>query len=71
MSRHTPRARDAALSRLRRLNRGLIAGSVVATLILTEVAAHAFPGHTQSAAAAVPAATQPAQAPAPVVTSMS
>jgi outer membrane biosynthesis protein TonB len=39
-------ARDAALRRLRILNRWLIAGSVTLTGVLAEVAAHTFPGKT-------------------------
>lgn len=44
MRQHTGNARDAALRRLRRSNRWLIAGSVALTGILAEVAAQAFPG---------------------------
>lgn len=43
---HTPRSRDAALRRLSRANRWLIAGSVTLTGALTAVAANAFPGRT-------------------------
>src|SRR5580698_993765 len=43
---HTTRTRDAALHRLGRVNRILIAGSVVVTGAVTDVAAHAFPGKT-------------------------
>jgi hypothetical protein len=43
---HTSRTRDAALHRLGHFNRLLIAGSVVLTGLLTDVAAHAFPGKT-------------------------
>ena len=43
---HTPRSRDAALRRLARANRWLIAGSVTLTGALTAVAANAFPGRT-------------------------
>ena len=39
-------ARDAALQRLRRTNRWLIAGSVLVTGVLTDVAANAFAGKT-------------------------
>lgn len=42
---HTTRSRDAALRRLGRANRWLLAGSVVLTGVLTDVAANAFPGH--------------------------
>jgi hypothetical protein len=40
------RARDEALRQLGRLNRWLIAGSIIVTGALTEVAANAFPGKT-------------------------
>ena len=40
--------RDAALRRLDRVNRWLIAGSVALTGVFTEVAASAFPGHERS-----------------------
>ena len=43
---HTTYTRDAALRELRRINRWLIAGSVLSTALLSEVAAHAFPGKT-------------------------
>lgn len=43
---HTAHTRDAALRQLSRLNRWLIAGSVLLTGALTEAAAHAFPGRT-------------------------
>src|ERR1700735_1845948 len=43
---HTTRTRDAALHRLSRVNRMMIAGSVLVTGVLTDVAAHAFPGKT-------------------------
>ncbi|HEX3874893.1 MAG TPA: hypothetical protein VHW26_12150 [Solirubrobacteraceae bacterium] len=43
---HTPARRDAAVLRLRRLNRGLVAVAFAGTAVLAEVAAHAFPGHT-------------------------
>ena len=46
---HTPRSRDAALRRLARANRWLIAGSVTLTGVLTAVAANAFPGKTLKA----------------------
>ena len=45
-------ARDAALLKLGRVNRWLIAGSVLLTGALSEVAAQAFPGKTVKAAAA-------------------
>jgi hypothetical protein len=46
---HTANARDAALQRLRRTNRWLIAGSVVLTGVLSDVAANAFAGKTLKA----------------------
>lgn len=46
MTPHTPRTRDAALRRLAKSNRWLIAGSAALTGIFTAVAANAFPGHT-------------------------
>ncbi len=45
-SEHTSRSRDAAVRRLGRANRWLIAGSAVLTGVLTDVAANAFPGHS-------------------------
>jgi hypothetical protein len=46
MPRSPSLARDAALDRMRRLNRWLIAGAVVGTGLLTDVAAQAFTGRT-------------------------
>src|ERR1700719_2884979 len=46
MRLHTTHTRDAALRELRRLNRWLIAGSVVLAGVLADVAANAFPGKT-------------------------
>jgi hypothetical protein len=46
MRTQATRARDAALRRLSHINRWLIAGSVVLTGVLYEVAAQAFPGKT-------------------------
>ena len=46
MPRNPSLARDAALRRMRRANRWLIAGTVAATGLLTDVAAQAFPGRT-------------------------
>ncbi|HEY3827807.1 MAG TPA: hypothetical protein VGL57_01295 [Solirubrobacteraceae bacterium] len=43
---HTTHTRDAALRQLHRLNRWLIAGSVVLAGVFAEAAAHAFPGKT-------------------------
>jgi hypothetical protein len=45
-------ARDAALLKLSRVNRWVIAGSVALTALLSEVAAQAFPGKTVNASAA-------------------
>jgi len=45
----TPARRDAGLRRLRALNRGLIGAAVAGTALLTDVAAHAFPGHKRPA----------------------
>jgi len=42
--------RDAALRRLRSANRWLIAGSVALTGVFAELAANAFPGHSQAKA---------------------
>lgn len=46
MQPHTPRTRDAALSRLKSANRWLIVASAALTGIFTAVAANAFPGRT-------------------------
>ena len=46
---HTTHTRDAALLRLRRVNRWVIMGSIVLAGVLTDVAANAFPGRTKSA----------------------
>lgn len=54
----TTNVRDAALRRLGRLNRWLIAGSVALTGIFTEVAASAFPGRTIKASAASRSSTR-------------
>ena len=51
MSTHTTHTRDAALRQLRRLTRWLIAGSILLTGVLTDVAANAFPGKTARASA--------------------
>ena len=47
---HTSHTRDAALRELHRINRWLVAGSVVLTGVFAEAAAHAFPGRTAKAA---------------------
>lgn len=44
MRNHTSHTRDAALFQLSRINRWMIAGSVLLTGVFTEIAAHAFPG---------------------------
>lgn len=51
-STHTGRSRDAALRRLTRVNRWMIAGSALLTGVLTDVAANAFPGHKTTARSA-------------------
>ncbi|HWD11065.1 MAG TPA: hypothetical protein VG366_04420 [Solirubrobacteraceae bacterium] len=53
---HTTHTRDAALRQLNRINRWLIAGSVVLTAVLADVAANAFPGKTTKTRAAPKAA---------------
>src|SRR5580704_10855564 len=47
--RHTAGSRDAALRRLRRVNRWLVAGSALLTGLFVEFAASAFSGHPASA----------------------
>jgi hypothetical protein len=51
MRNHTTHTRDAALRELRRVNRWMIAGSIVLTGVLSDVAANAFPGKTLKATA--------------------
>lgn len=51
---HDSRSRDAALRRLRRTNRWLIAGSAVLTGLFVDLAASAFSGHASSASAHTP-----------------
>src|ERR1700761_3343702 len=51
----TPARRDAGLRRLRVLNRILIGAAVLATGLLTDVAAKAFPGHKRAVRVARPA----------------
>jgi len=53
---YSPARRDAALRRLRSVNRLLIGASLAATGLLSEVAAQAFPGHARVVARGVPAA---------------
>lgn len=43
MRKHATHARDSSLRRLSVINRWLVAGSVILTGVLTDVAAHAFP----------------------------
>lgn len=43
---HTTHTRDASLRDLQRINRWMIAGSVILTGVLSDVAANAFPGKT-------------------------
>src|SRR5271168_5403752 len=75
MRSHTIKARDAALRRLARVNRWLIAGSIALAGALTEVAAQAFPGRSTSAAAATgakdPRATEHAHSAKPAGASSS
>jgi len=52
MSPRQTNARDAALRRLSRANRWLVAGSVALTGVFAEVAASAFPGKTVKASSA-------------------
>jgi hypothetical protein len=61
MPRDPSHARDAALARMRRINRWLLAGAIVATGLLTEAAAQAFPSRTITRA-------EPSAAPQPSVT---
>lgn len=52
MPRRSTSLRDAALRRLQRSNRWLIAGSVALTAVFAEIAANAFPGKTLKPAGA-------------------
>lgn len=54
----TPAGRDAALRRLRILNRVLIGSAVAATGLLADVAAKAFPGHRRVVHAPAAAVTR-------------
>jgi hypothetical protein len=49
--RHTTRSRDAAIRRLSRANRWLLAGSAVLTAAFTAAAATAFPGRKSTSGA--------------------
>jgi type IV secretory pathway VirB10-like protein len=62
---HTTHTRDAALRQLHRINRWLIAGSVVLTGAFAEAAAHAFPGKTTKPASATKAKRSGAHASSP------
>ena len=57
---HTPARRDAALRRLRTVNRSLIAVALAGAAVLTDVAAHAFPGRTIKRVAGDTVAASPA-----------
>jgi type IV secretory pathway VirB10-like protein len=65
---HTTHTRDAALRELGRLNRWLIAGSVVLTGAFAEAAASAFPGKTSRPAAARGAKSSTVRADTPAKT---
>lgn len=62
-SPHTPRTRDRALTRLRRLTIGSVVGSVVALGAFASAAAISYSGKTSP-----PAATSPGSATAPATT---
>jgi hypothetical protein len=64
MRDHGSQTRDAALRRLGRANRWLIAGSVTLTGVLAEVAAQAFPGKSVHSPATGAAASSSAHTPA-------
>jgi hypothetical protein len=49
MRRHSTHARDAAMAQLGRVNRWLLAGSVLLTGVFAEIAANAFPGSKRTA----------------------
>ena len=51
MRRHSADTRNAALTQLSRVNRWLLAGSVLLTGVFAEIAANAFPGKTRSSGA--------------------
>lgn len=51
---HTPARRDAAVRRLRTVNRSLIGLAVLSGAVLTDVAANAFPGRTIKTVAGTP-----------------
>jgi hypothetical protein len=66
MARHRPAsARDAALLKLRRVNRWVIAASVALAGVLSEVAAAAFPGKTIQAGASTKSGHSPTRASQP------
>jgi hypothetical protein len=57
---HSPGARDAALRRLSRAKRWLLAGTVALTGVLTAVAANAFPGKSVNGVASSTGSSQAA-----------
>jgi hypothetical protein len=62
MPQNPSHTRDAALNRMRRMNRWLVASAVVATGLLTDVAAQAFPGQTITRRAESSSRTKPTTA---------
>lgn len=56
-ARHTPRTRDAALRRLKSVNRWLLAGGAGLTGLFTALAANAFPGRTETVRTSAPRAS--------------
>jgi hypothetical protein len=56
----TPAGRNAGLRRLRVLNRVMIGATVAVTGLLTDVAAHAFPGHRRVVTSRATGAASPA-----------
>jgi hypothetical protein len=68
MRQFTSDSRDAAMRRLSRANRWLIAGSVALTGVLADVAANAFPGktlHKTTRGSRTPSAGHAASSPTP------
>lgn len=55
MRHHATNTRDAALRKLARINRWMIAGSVALTGVLSEVAAQAFPGKAKASSSSTAA----------------
>ena len=68
---HTTHTRDAALAHLGRINRWLIAGSVLLTGVFAEVAANAFPGKAIKTAPAPKAGSPATRTSAPRTTTES